>query len=619
MSRFTFAIRRIVAVCTAGCVLAMLAQSAVAQAPPAGNAMTFKVQAAAERLEMTVNTSRILQLPYKVPRIFVGNPDIVKATPLSPNQIQVSALKPGVTQVNVWDEQDKISTIDLIVYGDARELEMLLRSEFPDAQLKIRPLASSLYLSGFVPKQEQVGQIVRMAEDFYPKVVNNLTVGGAQQILLNVKVMEVSRTKLRAMGIDWSVLNNNFFLTQHVGGLVSNIDSTSGLPVQLAQNVGADTVRFGVIGDTSFFGFLELLRQNELAKLMADPKLVTISGRPASFNVGGQVPIPVAQSLGTVTVEYKDFGTQIDFVPIALGNGNIHLEVRPEVTEVDPSLRDATTGVPGFRRRFADTAVEMKAGQTMAIAGLIYYRTDVSNKGVPWLADMPWIGAAFRRTRETSNEVELVITVTPEFVEAMDCEEVPACGPGQLTKSPTDVELYYRSYMEVPRCDGQCDVGGAGVSGSNYGSGGAMTGPGPLPTPAYQGAKTKPSPAMQQRSNQVANSATHSQPVQTQQVQRQPSPQPPSQQQPSPQPMVQQQPYGAPVQQPYAAPAQQPIRNRPTTSSATPVSIRREATPPSRNVTAPPAVGVKTNPAGTRAVLSDEPELIGPLGYDPIR
>jgi pilus assembly protein CpaC len=284
MFRFPLATRRVLTTCLVFVALVAPSRWATAQNAPAANSLTFKVQAAAERLEMTVNTSRILQMPHKVPRIFVANPDIVKATPLSPNQIQVSALKPGVTQVNVWDEQDRITTIDLIVYGDARELEMLLRSEFPDAQLRIRPLASSLYISGFVPKQEQVGQIIRMAEDFYPKVVNNLTVGGVQQILLNVKVMEVSRTKLRAMGIDWSVINSNFFLTQRVGGgLISAIDQQSGLPVQLAQNVGADTVRFGVIGDTSFFGFLELLRQNDLAKLMADPKLLTVNGRPASF------------------------------------------------------------------------------------------------------------------------------------------------------------------------------------------------------------------------------------------------------------------------------------------------------------------------------------------------
>src|SRR5688500_11258994 len=111
-----------------------LAAALPAAAQPAGNALTFQVQAAAERLEMTVNTSRIMEMPFKVPRVFVGNTDIVSAKPLSPNQIQISALKPGITQVNLWDEAEKITTVDIVVYGDARELELLLRSEFPDAE-----------------------------------------------------------------------------------------------------------------------------------------------------------------------------------------------------------------------------------------------------------------------------------------------------------------------------------------------------------------------------------------------------------------------------------------------------------------------------------------------------
>jgi len=593
MSRFYQATVCAVAACAA-CLWTAL--PAAAQAP-GSNSLTFKVQAAAERLEMTVNTSRIMEMPFKVPRVFVGNPDIVKATPLSPTQVQVSAIKPGVTQMNVWDEEDRITTIDIVVYGDARELELLLRTEFPDAQLKIRPLASSVYISGFVPKAEYVGQIVRMAEDFYPKVVNNITVGGVQQILLNVKVMEVSRTKLRAMGVDWSLISDDFFLTQRVSGLISNIDQDAGLPVQLPPNTVGDTVRFGIIGDSLFFGFLDLLCEKNLAKLMAEPKLTTVSGRPASFNVGGQIPIPIAQSLGTVTVQYKDFGTQIDFVPIALGNGNIRLEVRPEVTEVDPSLRDATTGVPGFRRRYADTAVELKAGQTMAIAGLIYQRQDSTNRGVPWLGDLPWVGAAFRRTRETVNEVELVITVTPEFVDGMDCEEVPACGPGMHTTQPTDTELYWRGYIEVPDCDGNdlfCPTclppGAHGAATESI-----------VPQP-YKGAKAG-RPAGGQGARRGNNPAPQNGIASPKENIARSSPLLPSQQ------------VGPPN-----------VRSRSPGTNASPVSTsnRRSVTTPTTGPNAGRLPGVNASSAGrtpepVQASLSDEPELIGPHGYDRLR
>ncbi len=196
-----------------------------------------------------------------------------------------------------------------------------------------------------------------------------------------------------------------------------------------------------------------------MIKVLAEPTLVTVSGRPAAFNSGGEFPIIVPQSLGTVSVEYRQFGTRVDFVPLVLGNGNLRLEVRPQISEIDPS-RSVTINnvtVPGLRTRWVDTAVEMKSGQTLALAGLIQSRVEAENRGIPWLADLPYFGVPFRRVTEQMNEVELLIMVTPEFVEAADPQELPPCGPGDSTDSPSDCELFFRGYLEVPRC---CDDGG---------------------------------------------------------------------------------------------------------------------------------------------------------------
>jgi pilus assembly protein CpaC len=411
---------------------------------PGGN-VKFQVRGPAERLEMTVNTSKVVEFPFDVPRMLVNNPEVVRVIPISSKSVQLSALKAGVTQLNVWDTQDQVTTLDVIVLGDVAELDLALKTLFPQASLRLRPLNSSLYISGFVPKAEMVASITRVAQDYFPNIINDMTVGGVHKILLHVKVMEISRTKLRNLGFDWAQLSaGGSFVTQSVSTLLQT-------PGTLTGNTGA-TVRFGVVDSGGqFYGFIEALRQNNLARLLAEPTLVTLDGRPATFNVGGQVPIPVQQALGVTTVTYRQFGTQIDFVPIVLGNGMIRLEVRPDITEIDPSLRDTVTGVPGFRQRTADTAVEMKAGQTLAIAGLVFTREDAVNRGIPWLADLPWAGAAFRRVSNQRNDVELLIFVTPEFCEALEPEEVPPCGPGQLTTSPTDVELYGRGYLEVPR------------------------------------------------------------------------------------------------------------------------------------------------------------------------
>ncbi|MCA9262145.1 MAG: pilus assembly protein N-terminal domain-containing protein, partial [Planctomycetales bacterium] len=173
---------------------------------PAGDAyaqaeLSFirNISEANERLEMTVNTSQVLTLESRIPRLVVNNPELVSAKPISENQVQIAARKPGVTQINLWDESGKIYTVDLLIFGDVRELEMTLKNMFPASALKIRRLSNSLVLEGQVDRPEIVSTIRTLAEDYAPKVVNNITVGGAQQIALKVKVMEISRTKLRRM------------------------------------------------------------------------------------------------------------------------------------------------------------------------------------------------------------------------------------------------------------------------------------------------------------------------------------------------------------------------------------------------------------------------------------
>src|SRR3972149_6853573 len=173
-----------------------------------------------------------------------------------------------------------------------------------------------------------------LARDYSPKVINNITVGGVQQVLLKVKVMEISRTKLRRLGVDWAYLGGG-------GGFAVNSISEILSFDELGQVVtnNNDTFAFGIVdrGNT-FFGLLQALEQRNIAKILAEPNIVAVSGRPAPFNVGGEFPIVVPQSLGTSSIEFKKFGTQVDFLPIVLGNGKIRLEVRPRVSSLDPSV-----------------------------------------------------------------------------------------------------------------------------------------------------------------------------------------------------------------------------------------------------------------------------------------
>jgi pilus assembly protein CpaC len=449
-----------------------------APAPPSGASgasvplsIIHRVQAASERLEMVVNTSRILTTEQKIPQAQVNNPTVVGLTPLSPTEIQVSAKSAGVTQINLWDERNRITTIDVIVYGDAQELAMLLKSQFPASSLKVVPVGNGVLISGYVDQPEQVDLIVRIAEEYYPKVINAITVGGVQQVLLHVKVMEVSRTKLRTLGFDFAKITGHNVVASGVSGLLRSVSTPAGTTF---ASTGGHTFAFNVVdGSTAFFGLLDALRQDNLAKVLSEPTLVTVSGRPAYFNVGGEIPVPVPQSLGTISIEYKRYGTQLDFVPIVLGNGAIRLEVRPRVSELDPSrgVTINSTTVPGLRTREAETGVEMRAGQTLAIAGLVQTRTEAINRGLPWVSEVPYLGAPFRRVSEQTNEIELLILVTPELVEAMDAHEVPPCGPGLMTRSPNDWELYWRGHLEMPV---GCPACASGAPCESCGEGGAI-------------------------------------------------------------------------------------------------------------------------------------------------
>src|SRR5688572_3589572 len=170
--------------CAPAATSSALVPLAAQEAAPS-RSIKFQVKGAAERLEMTVNASRVVEFPFDVPRILVNNPDLVRAVPISKRSIQLSALRSGVTQLNVWDTEDNVTTLDVTILGDVAELDLTLKTLFPEASLRLRPLNSSLYISGFVPKAEMVGSITRVAQDYFPNIINDMQVGGVHKILLH--------------------------------------------------------------------------------------------------------------------------------------------------------------------------------------------------------------------------------------------------------------------------------------------------------------------------------------------------------------------------------------------------------------------------------------------------
>ncbi|MCA9248290.1 MAG: pilus assembly protein N-terminal domain-containing protein [Planctomycetales bacterium] len=291
-----------------------------------------------------------------------------------------------------------------------------------------------------------------------PKIINLIRVPGVQQVMLQVKIAELNRTGLREIGADLGFAggNGNVFGTSIGGAVVSAFGLLGGGVAGGASAAnGPSTTAFGVFPDADFQIFLRALRDNSLLRILAEPNLVAMSGHQASFLAGGQFPVPVPQISGgvanSITVQFRDFGVQLDFLPYVLDDDVIRLTVAPEVSSIDFSLGTTLVvggdPIPGLNTRRADTTVEMRQGQTLAIAGLLQVEVDGNTSRIPGLGDLPYIGPLFSNTSHERKEKELLVLVTPYLVSPMQCEDVPAL-PGQDILDPHDVEFYFHNRIE---------------------------------------------------------------------------------------------------------------------------------------------------------------------------
>jgi Flp pilus assembly secretin CpaC len=328
---------------------------------------------------------------------------------------------------------------------------------------------STAVVNGYVERAEHVQPIIDLVRGTLAQgigaapdavtVVNALRVTGATQVQLKVVIAEVQRQKIRDLGFDWNWLNvsPNAWLAgaSTATGLNPAGGGALGLPLPLvggSTNIGQSNINFLLRDDgvNNFQAFLRALERNDLGKLLAEPVLTTTTGQPAYFNVGGQTPILLPQGNGTISIQYRDFGTNLRFVPTVLGEGRIRLEVRPEVSEVNQALSVVVNGisVPGFITRFAETTVEMETGQSLVIAGLIQKRVRAIRNKIPVLGDIPIAGAAFQNKNYEQTDTDLVILVTPHLVDALDH---PPCElPGRESRIPNNVEYYLGSKFEPP-------------------------------------------------------------------------------------------------------------------------------------------------------------------------
>ena len=379
------------------------------------------------QFSLSIGKSQIIYSPKSLDQVVIGNPEIADIKLLSNRQVLILGKQPGRTNLVFRDKaRSLIAVIDVVVGYDLEAIKRNVHDALPHEQtIEVRGENDAVMMSGEVSSLLSMDTALAIASSYVPKekVLNMLHVGGGQQVMLTAKISEVARNSLRELG-----LQTQFDATSASGNNYSLITGT-GTTNPFGTFVGNKL-------NSGSFDLIQLqikaLESKGLAKTLAEPNLIALSGQEASFLAGGEFPVPVSQDAGTIDIEYKEFGVGLRFTPTVLSNKKINLKLNTEVSAIDTTLSTATGGglsVPGLTTRRAGTTVEVADGQSFAIAGLI--QSDMNNAidQVPGFGDIPIIGALFRSTKFQRKETELVIVITPQLVTPV---------PGKKLSYPTD-------------------------------------------------------------------------------------------------------------------------------------------------------------------------------------
>ena len=396
-------------------------------------------------LRVMVGKSLLINTTERLRRISVTDPNIAFAQVITPTQILVHGKSPGEVSLLIWDELERSRSFDLRVDVDVSACADEEHRVFPDEQITVTPSRSAVVLSGHVSTEDVAKRAGELASAYSPKVVNVLTFGpvGAQEVLLQVKFAEVDRTALTQMGINFistgaantigTVTTGQYgsFGPQTLTPGGSQASSTTTTPTSTINNV---LNLFLFRSDINFGAVIEALENKSLLQILAEPNLIAVNGKEASFLAGGQFPFPIVQpgnGFTAVTISFKEFGVRLQFTPVIMPNGNIHLKVAPEVSTLDFSNALTISGftVPALSTRKAETEFELQDGQSFVIAGLMDNRvTDIYNK-IPGLGDIPILGNFFRSKSLQKSNSELMVLCTVHRIS-------PTTEPVTLPKNP---------------------------------------------------------------------------------------------------------------------------------------------------------------------------------------
>jgi pilus assembly protein CpaC len=422
-----------------GLLIAAATLSLVALLLPAPAASQTRIGAyndarAGAVMTLAVNKSQTLRTERAVQKAVVGNPDIADVLPVSTSSVYVLGKSIGSTNVSLIDRQGNlVAVVDVVVTPDAQGLKRTLAELMPTEAVGVTISNDSVVLGGTVSSAAAADRAATLAETFAPKkVINMMSVGTAQQVLLEVRFSEMQRGTVKQLGINQVSWDNL------PGG-------SAGLVQTTAADRNNNPYQIGVLipGAGNLNIQIDALEREGMIRTLAQPNLIALSGETASFLAGGEFPIPIAAALGNVNVQFKEFGVSLAFSPTVLEDGLINILVAPEVSALDPEASIEVSGIriPGLKVRRARTMLELRDGQSFALAGLIQSNFSDTIRGIPLLSQIPIIGALFRSSAFKRDETELVIIVTPRIVKPLTAGTKLAL-PTDRVSQPSDADFF---------------------------------------------------------------------------------------------------------------------------------------------------------------------------------
>lgn len=430
---------------------------------------TRRNQTELRHISLTLHKSRTLQFDRAIGQAHIGAVEIADVMPITDHTIYIQGKKIGTTNVSVFDDKNQLAAVvDLEVVPDTVTLQEKIKASTGGSGINVTSANGEVILSGNVNDAVGAARAVEVAKGFSTdaNVVDAMKVAQSQQVMLKVRILEVDRNAGRDLGVNWNAASKNGVLASTgLGGLsIGSGASGQGLVGVSGTfpGAGAAATPFGALlanvvntGGVSIDVLLSALETRGLVKSLAEPDLIALSGQKASFLAGGQIPIPTlnqgtAGSGATVSVQYQPYGVQLGFTPTVLANGVINLNLQPEVSEINDSAAPINVGgtsVPVLTDRKANTTVELRDGQSFAIAGLLQASSDEAVSQLPYLGTLPILGALFRSTSFQKNETDLVIIITPRLVKPAAPDQ-PLATPFDQSVEANDVDFFLMGKLE---------------------------------------------------------------------------------------------------------------------------------------------------------------------------